>query len=177
MVSPPRCPSTAITLTPQNAHGITTTLSKQAHGHRRPASDHTPHARHRARPGAPAISPPHSPRVNWETHSPRAQPSHPCTRGTSVRPSCRRLPSVRATHAHPRSHARRPPPHTRKHTCLSRRCWIRRAAGRRARGRDQGPARTTNANRKHRHVRRPNTRVSKALWSFCEFARLPSPVA
>jgi hypothetical protein len=35
-----------------------------------------------------------------------------------ARPPGRRLPSFRATHAHPRSHARRPPPHTRKRTCL-----------------------------------------------------------
>ena len=35
---------------------------------------------------------------------------------------------------------------------IPRVCWVRRVAGRRARGRDQGPARTTKANRKHRHA-------------------------
>ena len=70
----------------------------------------------------------------------------------------------------------------RAHNNPSRWCWVRRAAGRRARGRDQGPARTTNANRKHRHVRRPNTRRVidrlQGQWkAFVEFARLPSPVA
>ena len=123
-------PRTAITHTPQNAHGITTALSKQANGHRRPASDHTPHARHRARPGAPAISPPHRTRVNCETHSPRAQPSHPCTRGTSVRPPGR-LPSAgQRTHTLARIRAGRRRTHASARLCahLSRWCWIRRAA-------------------------------------------------
>ncbi len=139
MVSPPRCP---------NRHMATW-----------PATDHTPHLTHATAPG-PAHRRYHHPTARASTgRLTRREPS-PATPAPAGHPSGRQAAACRQsgqrTHTHARTRAGRRRTHASAHVCanLSRWCWIRREAGRRARGRDQGPARTTNANRKHRHVGR-----------------------
>ena len=100
MVSPPRCP---------NRHRATGGLPPTIHLTR--ATAHGPAHRRYHHPTARASTG----RLTRRAPSPAtpAPAGHPSGRQAAA---C--LPSGRATHAHPRSHARRPPPHTRKRTCL-----------------------------------------------------------
>ena len=171
MVSPPRCP---------NRHMATGGLPPTIHLTRATA------------PG-PAHRQYHHPTARASTGRLTRRAPRPATPAPAGHPSGRQAAACRrqsGQRTHPRSHARRPPPHTRKHMCL--RVPLSRvlgtagggAAGTGARPGAGAGAHTTNANRKHRHVRRPKHAAWRSLCqgsrlsrSFCEFARLPSPVA
>ena len=151
---------TAITHTPQNAHGITTTLSKQAHGHRRPASDHTPHARPARRTGD-VTTPQHARQLG---DSLAARPAQPPLHPRDIRQAaCRQ--SGQRTHNHARARAGRRRTHASARVCahLSRWRWTRRAAGRRARGRDRQAPQPTRS-REACVMQSVSTRLYSGSW-------------
>ena len=142
MVSPPRCPNTHMATggLPPTIHLTRATAPGPAH-----RRYHHPTAR--ASTG----------RLTRRAPSPAtpAPAGHPSGRHAACRQSGQR------THTHARTRAGRHRTHTSARVCthLSRWCWIRRVARRRAQGaRPEAGAQQTNANRGHRHVRRPNTR-------------------